>query len=62
MCECSWRAAAFGCPVPAFVCSFKLTPLASTAIENAFNKGIAVDLNGRDHYIREEIREGGTEV
>ncbi len=47
--------------IPAFVCDFKLTTLASTAIENAFNKGIAVDLYGRDPIIRKEIVEGGSE-
>ena len=55
--ECPWRVEAFLCPVSAVVCDFELTSFASSAIEDAFNRGIAVDLYRKDPLIREEFIE-----
>ncbi len=61
MFECLWRVEAFVCPSPAFAGAFNFTAFASTAVENAFSEGIAVNLYSRDPLIREEFIKGGTE-
>mgnify|MGYP000367618762 CR=1 FL=1 len=45
MLGCLWRVEAFVCPSPSFACAFNFTALASTAVENAFNIGIAFNLD-----------------